>query len=161
MTLKVDGYLKHQISVNIGYSKPLEYIAVSFLTKLRIYRHEERTGRPKLMSAIDDYDEVLVFLLACDFISKIHSSNLVDLLIYPRFNVFFINWIDFSWELVGDLLTVNLISRQHFPRTPCSLLIQTNPKPSEVTNDSMCHWLATACIHWSLTLGTPFLIESH
>ena len=54
MTLKEKGCSECQISVKIGYSKPMPHTALSYFTKLGIYWVEERSGRPRVTSAIDD-----------------------------------------------------------------------------------------------------------
>ena len=54
MTLKKEGCSDFQLSVKIGCSKPVAHTALSYFTKRGIYRDGERTGHPRITSAIED-----------------------------------------------------------------------------------------------------------
>ena len=92
MTLKEEGCSEDQISVKIGFNKLVTHTAVTYFTKLGTYRDQERKGRPRITSAIDDSIMKFGFIwLACDFLSKIQSSNLVKLCLYVLFSTLSFN----------------------------------------------------------------------
>ena len=54
VNLKEEGCSECQVSVKIDCSKPVAHTAMNYFTKLGIYWDEEKTGRPRIRSAMDD-----------------------------------------------------------------------------------------------------------
>ena len=54
MTLKEKGCSKCKFSVEKGCKKPVANTDLSYFTTLRFYWNDERLGRPRITSAIED-----------------------------------------------------------------------------------------------------------